>query len=65
MKKVKRIPGYEDYGVDSGGNVWSFKRGTPIQLSLLKAPPMVMLSVNGVRYKKSVNQLIGLLEGSN
>lgn len=62
MRHVKRIPGYEDYGIDTQGNIWSFKRDKPKKLNLLKAPPMVMLSVNGVRYKKSINQLKELLK---
>ncbi len=68
--EIKRIKGFEDYGVTLDGEVWSFKRDAPTQIKVWEytytyTSKTVKLCKNGVAYTRSVPHLIdGTFNGS-
>ena len=59
--KIKIIEGFNDYGVDQLGNVWSFKRDIPTRLQVKEmtyTTKTVKLCRNGVYYCRTVPALI-------
>lgn len=54
---MKPIPGYPGYKLDDKDNLWSTRRGKPIKLTLHQPKKIFTLSVNGVVYTQTLNQI--------
>lgn len=63
FKHVQELSDYPDYGVDTEGNVWSFKRNRITKLSpfnKLKYKAIILIDVNGKQKHFYVHRLVAL-----
>lgn len=61
-ENIKRIPGFNDYGIKEDGMVYSFKYGKikPRKQNIVNGYQSVSLEVNGKGFQISIHRLLAL-----